>query len=151
MSIRISRGLLIVVCLFSAASMALAEPKRGEGWLESESEIEKAVSDATHVRTRADGTSEVEYHSADGRVAYAFEGCLWSGEWWVSEERLCYRYPSLSGDMAHCFYLRDGPAGLEFWSVDDSEARQPLALVKSLLDGNPQELPLDSGGRCEET
>ncbi|GAB5469722.1 MAG: hypothetical protein Kilf2KO_27520 [Rhodospirillales bacterium] len=149
--LRLSCAALVLAFAAISIGPATAESKRGSGWLESEREIEAAISDATHVRTRADGTDEVEFHSEDGRVAYAFEGCLWSGEWWIAEEAICYRYPSLSGDMAHCFYLRDGPAGLEYWSVDDQEARQPLALVKSLLQGNPRDLSLESTGRCRET
>ena len=151
MSMRISRMLLMTVLALSISGIALAGPKRGEGWLTTDSEIENAVSDATHVRSRSDGSDEIEYHSEDGKVAYLWDGCLWSGEWWVREEQICYRYPSLSGDMAHCFYLRDGPAGLEYWSVDDSEATRPLALVEALLDGNPRDLVMDSGGRCQET
>ena len=42
---------------------------------------------------------------------YAAGPTDWSGTWWVQEEAICYRYPSLSGDAAHCFYLREGPAG----------------------------------------
>jgi len=152
MPMRVSRGLLPCLLLILLAGPAFGEQElRGEGWLTSKEQITAAVSDATHVRSRADGSEEVEYHSADGRVAYFFDGCLWSGEWWVDGSQVCYRYPSLSGLMAHCFHLRDGPAGMEFWSVDDEESHRPLAVVEALLDGNPRNLSLDAGGRCQET
>ncbi len=147
---RIITAASLAAALVLAAGVALAGPGRGEGWLSSKSEIEAAVSDATHLRSRVDGSDEVEYHSADGKVAYLWDGCLWSGTWWVEEEALCYAYPSLSGDAAHCFYLRKGPAGLEYWSVDEESANQPLAWVKSKLAGNARELAMNSGGRCQD-
>lgn len=125
--------------------------RRGSGWLKSDAELRAAVSDSTHVRRRVDGSEETEYHSEDGRVAYLFDGCLWSGQWWVAEEEICYRYPELSGAMEHCFFLRDGPAGLEFWSVERTAEPRPLAVVEQLLDGNPRGLSLEAGGRCQET
>lgn len=140
----------LAAALLLAAGIALAGPGRGTGWLSTKSEIEAAVSDATHVRSRTDGSDEVEYHSADGKVAYFWDGCIWSGTWWVQDEAICYSYPMLSGDMAHCFYLRQGPAGLEYWSVDEQDARQPLAWVKSKLKGNARDLAMDSGGRCQD-
>ncbi|MEO1190359.1 MAG: hypothetical protein AAFY02_01270 [Pseudomonadota bacterium] len=150
-SFRLACGALACLLLAATAAPLEAEPRRGSGWLESEQEIEAAISNATHVRTRIDGSEEVEFHSDDGRVGYFFEGCLWSGDWWATEETICYRYPSLSGDMSHCFYLRDGPAGLEYWSIEETDARRPLAVVTQLLDGNPRNLALDSTGRCRDT
>ncbi|MBC6405010.1 MAG: hypothetical protein GDA41_04675 [Rhodospirillales bacterium] len=145
------RVALSLAALLLAAGTAEAEPGRGEGWLSGESRIEEAVSGTTHLRGRTDGGDEAEYHTTDGKVAYLWDGCLWSGRWWAEEDRLCYAYPSLSGEAAHCFYLRDGPAGLEYWSVEDPDARQPLAWVKSVLEGNPQGLALNSGGHCQDT
>lgn len=150
MSLSVTTAASLAAALVLAAGIALAGPGRGTGWLSSESEIEQAVSDATHVRARVDGSDEVEYHSADGRVAYLWDGCLWSGTWWVEEEALCYAYPSLSGDIAHCFYLRQGPAGLEYWSAEEQDASRPLAWVKSKLAGNARDLAMNSGGRCQE-
>ncbi|MBC6416666.1 MAG: hypothetical protein GDA47_02430 [Rhodospirillales bacterium] len=145
-------ALPLAAALLLTAATAGAEPGRGEGWLSGGSRIEEAISGTTHLRGRTDGGGgEVEYHAADGKVAYLLDGCLWSGRWWAEEDRLCYAYPSLSGETAHCFYLRDGPAGLEYWSVEDPGARQPLAWVKSVLEGNPQELAMNSGGHCEDT
>ncbi len=151
MSLHVTTAISVTAALVLAAGIALAGPGRGDGWLSKDSEIEQAVSDATHIRSRVDGSDEVEYHSADGKVAYLWDGCLWSGTWWVQEEALCYTYPSLSGDAAHCFYLREGPAGLEYWSVDEAEANRPLAWVKSKLEGNAKDLAMNSGGGCQDT
>ncbi|MEQ8655537.1 MAG: hypothetical protein RIC87_24005 [Kiloniellales bacterium] len=150
MSLPVTTALSFAAALVLAAGIAVAGPGRGEGWLSDQSEIEEAVSDATHIRGRVDGSDEIEYHSADGEVAYLWDGCLWSGTWWVEEARLCYAYPSLSGDAAHCFFLREGPAGLEYWSVDEQNANQPLAWVKSKLDGNAKDLAMNSSGRCRD-
>ncbi len=151
MTLSVTTAASLAAALVIAAGVALAGPGRGEGWLSSQSEIEQAVSDATHLRSRVDGSDEVEYHSADGKVAYLWDGCLWSGTWWVEEEALCYAYPSFSGDASHCFYLREGPAGLEYWSAEDENAVQPLAWVESRLAGNAQGLAMNSGGHCQDT
>jgi len=139
-----------------AALGLLAQAAPGEAqeaaddWLDKAAAIEAVIIDKTHLRQRADGAPEAEYHSADGRVAYRYDGCLWAGEWWLQGGGICYRYPSLTGDEEHCFRLKEGDEGLEFWPDRFLQAPQPLAVVVEILDGPTRGLRLGVDGTCRE-
>ena len=88
-------------------------------------------------------------HTRDGRVAYLFQGCTVSGRWWLEENVLCYAYPSVTGDMKHCFWLRQTRGQLEYWSVSEPQAQTPTAVTIDNLTGNSDNLALGADGPCE--
>lgn len=147
MMLALSLPLALAASLWGADMPAAAE---GPGWMQSGEEITRLVEGRTHVRERNDGQVEVEYHSPDGRVAYEYEGCLISGRWWLEQNVLCYAYPEMTGDLPHCFWLRQVRGQLEYWSVDTPQANQPIAVTTDNLPGNTQQLPLDASGRCTD-
>lgn len=141
-------ALLAALSLGAAAlhDRAAAEPP---GWMQSPQEIAALVEGRTHHRDRADGTQETEFHTRDGRVAYLFQGCTVSGRWWLEENVLCYAYPSVTGDMKHCFWLRQTRGQLEYWSVSEPQAQTPTAVTIDNLTGNSDNLALGADGPCE--
>lgn len=120
------------------------------GWIQSAQEIAPLVEGRTHYREREDGASEIEFHSMDGRVAYQFDGCMIAGRWWLEENVLCYAYPSMTGEMAHCFWLRMNRGQLEYWSTEEPQEGAPVATTFDNLAGNPEHLALDADGQCQE-
>lgn len=145
------RLLLIPLLLLGAALTASAAPEGAPpGWLQSPQEIAGLVEGRTHHRERADGSTEIEYHARDGRVAYTFQGCTYAGRWWLEENILCYAYLSATGQVPHCFWLRQNRGQLEYWSVAEAQAQAPVAVTTDNLPGNPDHLPLDADGPCEE-
>ncbi len=138
---------LLALALPALQASAEAQPP---GWIQSPQEIAALVEGRTHHRERADGTMETEFHSKDGRVAYLFEGCTIAGRWWLEENVLCYAYPSVTGEMAHCFWLRQVRGQLEYWSVDEPQSKAPTAVTLDNLSGNTDHLSLGADGPCQE-
>lgn len=142
---------LLALAVFALPSGAQNSGEReGPGWLQSSQEIADLIEGRTHYRQRDDGTTEVEFHSLDGRVAYEFDGCIIPGRWWVEQNVLCYAYPTMSGGLAHCFWLRLNRGQLEYWSAAEPQEQEPLAVTIDNLTGNPEHLALDADGRCYE-
>ncbi len=140
-------ALLVALGLgWSHGASAAGEPP---GWIQSPVEIAALVEGRTHHRDRADGTSESEFHSRDGRVAYLFDGCTVAGRWWLEENVLCYAYPSVTGEMKHCFWLRQTRGQLEYWSTSEPQASSPTAVTIDNLSGNPDNLALGADGPCD--
>jgi len=120
------------------------------GWLQSTKDITAVIEGRTHYREREDGTSEIEYHSQDGRVAYEFDGCIVAGKWWLEDNVVCYAYPEMTGETAHCFWLRMDRGQLQYWSTSEPQATQPLAVTIDNLAGNTENLALGAAGRCQD-
>ena len=138
--------LFALLVAFALAGTAAAEPP---GWIQSPQEIVALVEGRTHHRDRFDGSQESEFHSRDGRVAYLFDGCTVAGRWWLEENVLCYAYPSVTGETAHCFWLRQVRGQLEYWSVQEPQAESPTAVTIDNLVGNPANLALGADGPCD--
>ena len=134
----------------SAGGAPAASPPDMPGWLQSPKDISAVIEGRTHYRDRSDGTSEIEYHTADGKVAYEFDGCIIAGKWWLEENVICYAYPEMTGDMAHCFWLRMDRGQLQYWSTAEPQATTPLAVVIDNLAGNTENLALGAGGKCQD-
>jgi len=137
--------------LLGSAGAAPQEPSADlPGWLQSAPELDAVLEGRTHYRERDDGTMEIEYHSKDGRVAYEFDGCIVAGKWWVEENVVCYAYPEMTGDMAHCFWLRMDRGQLQYWTTSEPQATQPLAVTIDNLAGNTENLALGAKGKCQD-
>lgn len=153
-------GYLVLAALLAVGLMAGAAPgpaagqaasgQEGPGWLQSGKEIAELIEGRTHYRLRDDGSTEVEFHSMDGRVAYEFDGCIIPGRWWLEENVLCYAYPTMTGDLPHCFWLKQNRGQLEYWSAAEPQSSDPLAVTTDNLTGNPEHLALDADGQCYE-
>lgn len=137
---------------FLLAGSATAAPLEGApnlpGWLQTTQDLTSVIEGRTHYREREDGTTEVEFHSLDGRVAYEFDGCIIGGKWWLEDNVVCYEYPEMTGRMAHCFWLRMDRGQLQYWSTTEPQATEPLAVTVDNLAGNPANLALGAGGEC---
>ncbi len=142
-------ALMLGLALAGAATQA-ADVSGDPGWLQSQKEIAALVEGRTHYRLRDDGTTEMEFHSLDGRVAYDFDGCIIPGRWWLEENVLCYAYPTMTGDLPHCFWLKLNRGQLEYWSAAEPQGAAPLAVTTDNLTGNPEHLALDADGQCHE-
>jgi len=141
---------LTALSLVAAAAAPLEGAPDLPGWLQSSQDVSQMIEGRTHYRERDDGTVEIEYHSKDGRVAYEFDGCIVGGKWWVEDNVVCYTYPEMTGDMAHCFWLRMDRGQLQYWSTSDPQATQPLATTIDNLAGNTENLALGASGQCQD-
>lgn len=111
--------------------------------------LEALVSGRTQYRDRSDGTSEIEYHSPDGRSAYVWDNCIERGQWWATDDQICFFYPDTTLQGPHCFWIkRNAKDQLEFWWSGDPGAPLPTATTIEDLPGNVEHLPLDSTGEC---
>lgn len=106
------------------------------------------VADRTQYGDRSDGLSDIEFHSGDGRSAYWYDGCLYRGVWWATEDALCYIYPTTTWPGPHCFTVERRDGQLTFVGSPGG----PDALVISItanVPGNPENFPLDGEGNCD--
>jgi len=141
-------GALLLVLAGPTAAAPLEGAPDLPGWLQTPQEMASVIEGRTHYREREDGTTEVEYHSDDGRVAYEFDGCIVGGKWWLEDNVVCYEYPEMTGKLAHCFWLRMERGQLQYWSTTEPQATDPLAVTVDNLAGNPENLALGAGGEC---
>ncbi len=110
--------------------------------------LEALVKNRTQYRTRSDGSFEVEYQSPDGISAYLWEGCVIRGEWWTTEDEICFFYPDNDLQGPHCFYIEKGEKGLEFWWSGNPFATEPTATTVRDVEGNSEQLPVGVNGEC---
>ena len=85
---------LAILLLLLAAPAGAAENAPQDGRILGHTALERLVSGRTQYGDRSDGGYDIEFHSDDGRSAYWYEGCLYRGIWWATEEELCYIYPT---------------------------------------------------------
>lgn len=135
------------------ALLALALPARGEeavpdGRILGHKTLESLVSGRTQYGDRSDGSSDIEFHSSDGRSAYWYEGCLYRGIWWATEDTLCYIYPTTTWPGPHCFIVERRDGALRF--VGAPGDLDPLVItITANVPGNPEHFPLDGEGNCD--
>jgi hypothetical protein len=134
----------------TAGGAPVQSPPDMPGWLQSSKDIAAVIEGRTHYREREDGTREIEYHTKDGRVAYEFDGCIVAGKWWLEDNVVCYAYPEMTGNMAHCFWLRMDRGQLQYWSTSEPQATEPLAVTLDNLAGNTENLALGASGKCQD-
>jgi hypothetical protein len=136
-----------------AALLLLSAPAQGEetvpeGRVLGNETLETLVSGRTQYGNRSDGSSDIEFHSSDGRSAYWYEGCLYRGIWWATDDSLCYIYPTTTWPGPHCFFVERQDGALRFVGTPGD----PDALVITITDnvpGNPENFPLDGEGNCD--
>ena len=91
-----------------------------------------------------DGDPWIEYYAVDGRSAFAVNGCVYRGKWWVAAGRACFAYPELEGGRPSCFTVARRGEALEF-SMEAYGGLLPTARTERIAEGNPEHLQLDVG------
>jgi len=147
-------GCLALVCGLATGAYAVTDappaplPSAAD-WIQGRATLHALVSGRTHYRDRSDGTSEIEYHDPDGRSAYIWDNCIERGEWWVTEQEICFFYPDTALQGPHCFLVKENTKGqLEFWWSGDPAALLPTATTIQDVEGNVERLPLGVTGEC---
>lgn len=110
--------------------------------------LEELVSGRTQYGNRSDGSSDVEFHSEDGRSAYWYEGCLYRGIWWATEDQLCYIYPTTAWPGPHCFIVERRGGQVTFVGTPGGEDALVITITAN-VPGNPENFPLDGEGNCD--
>lgn len=142
-------GLLAIGLTSAAVSSPVGADAKDDGWITGKEALAAALADRTHYRDRSDGSSEIEYHAADGRSAYLWDSCIERGEWWTTEQQVCFFYPDTALQGPHCFWLRrNAEDQIEFWWAGDPGALLPTATTVEDVPGNVERLPLDTTGEC---
>lgn len=133
----------------TAWSSPVGAEAREDGWITGKEALAEIVADRTHYRDRSDGSSEIEYHTTDGRSAYLWDSCIERGQWWTTEQQVCFFYPDTALQGPHCFWVRrNDQEQLEFWWAGDPGALLPTATTVEDAAGNVERLPLDTTGEC---
>ena len=143
--------LTLLLMLFAVASAALATEDRGtpaDGRITGKAALERLVTDQTLYGVRSDGLSDIEYHHPDGRSAYWYDGCLYRGQWWATEEMLCYLYPTTTWVGPHCFTAERWAGQLYMVGVGGAVGMLSIEIT-DVVAGNSEGFPLDAEGECE--
>ncbi len=142
--------ILLLALLALPAQAADATPPAAEpdGQVRGRQTLIALIADRTQYGDRSDGTSDIEYHSADGRSAYWFEDCLWRGQWWATDEMICYVYPTTSWPGPHCFTVERRGGAHWFVGVGGAVDRLEIEITAN-VPGNVENFPLDQEGNCE--
>lgn len=151
MSHVVRAAVLALGCLLAAPALAESTGTETEvpqdGRLTGQEALIELVAGRTQYGNRSDGTSDIEYHAPDGRSAYWYEGCLWRGQWWATEEMLCYLYPTTDWPGPHCFTVERRAGAYYFVAANDSDA--PLTIrITANEPGNTENFPMDAEGGC---
>lgn len=148
MSHVVTAAVLALGCLLAAPALAESEAEPPpDGRLTGREALTELVADRTQYGDRSDGSSDIEYHAADGRSAYWYEGCLWRGQWWATEEMLCYLYPTTDWPGPHCFTV-ERQAG-DYYFVAANDSYDPLTIrITANEPGNTENFPMDAEGGC---
>jgi hypothetical protein len=131
-----------------ATPVAAAEGTPADGRVLGHAVLEELVSGRTQYGDRSDGSSDIEFHSDDGRSAYWYEGCLYRGIWWATEDQLCYIYPTTSWPGPHCFIVERRAGQFTFVGSPGGENALVIAITAN-VPGNPENFPLDGEGNCD--
>jgi len=139
--------LAALVALLLAAPAAAEEPPP-DGRLLGHATLEALVSGCTEYGDRSDGGYDIEFHSDDGRSAYWYEGCLYRGIWWATEDSLCYIYPTTTWPGPHCFHVERQEGQLSFVGTPGGPDNLVITITSN-VPGNPENFPLDGEGNCD--
>ena len=139
--------LLVLLALLATPTVA-AEDAPLDGRVVGHDALEQLVSGRTQYGNRSDGGSDIEFHSDDGRSAYWFDGCLYRGIWWATEEQLCYIYPTTTWPGPHCFVVERRDGQLTFIGSPGGEGALIISITSN-VPGNPENFPLDGEGNCD--
>ncbi|MDD9911098.1 MAG: hypothetical protein OXR62_15600 [Ahrensia sp.] len=107
-------------------SFALARPAVALGNGMSDSDIRAAIGDRTVVLRTTYGSIPLTYRS-DGSVTGDGSGTglgrffapKETGQWWVSESRMCQKFPTWYDGRTFCFTLQNAGAGKLKWTRED--------------------------------
>jgi len=140
-------GAVLAFLLWLAPAWA-EEPVPADDRVVGREALTALVSGRTQYGDRSDGGSDIEFHSADGRSAYWYEGCLYRGVWWATEDALCYIYPTTSWPGPHCFAVERIDGHLSFVGTPGGEDALVIRITAN-VPGNPENFPLDGEGNCD--
>lgn len=141
--------LLLLLAAWSAAADETTDAPPAEGQVLGRKALSALVADRTQYGDRSDGLQDIEYHSADGRSAYWFEDCIWRGQWWATDQMLCYVYPTTNWPGPHCFTVERHAGRLYFIGVGDAADRLVIEITKN-VPGNVENFPMDAEGNCDQ-
>lgn len=142
---------VLILLLWLTALPAVAEtpaPPQPDGQIRGRQALIDLLADRTQYGDRSDGTWDIEFHSADGRSAYWYEDCLWRGQWWATDEMVCYVYPTTSWPGPHCFTVERRAGQTWFVGVGGAVDRLEILITRN-VPGNPENFPLDQEGNCD--
>lgn len=138
----------LLALLLAAAPAAAGETPPADGRVTGHEALVTLVSGRTQYGDRSDGGTDIEYHNDDGRSAYWYEGCLYRGIWWATEDELCYIYPTTTWPGPHCFVVERSGGQLAF--VGSPGGADALVItITANVPGNPENFPLDGEGNCD--
>lgn len=141
--------LLLLLAAWPAAADETTDAPATEGQVLGRKALAALVADRTQYGDRSDGLKDIEYHSADGRSAYWFDDCIWRGQWWATDEMLCYVYPTTNWPGPHCFTVERHDGKLYFIGIGGSVDRLVIEITKN-VPGNVENFPMDAEGNCDQ-
>lgn len=96
-----------------------------------------------------DGSRWREFSASDGRTIWELDGCLHPGTWRISGSTVCYAYPTWNDGQPACFLVYQSARLTHFvWLDPDTGDQVPTSNADALVQGNPDQLPLDSAPTC---
>jgi len=140
--------LILLLWLLPLPAAASGDEPPPDGQVRGRQTLIDLVADRTQYGDRSDGTTDIEFHSGDGRSAYWFEDCLWRGQWWATDEMICYVYPTTSWPGPHCFTVERRAGRYIFVGVGGSVDTLEITITSN-VPGNVENFPLDQEGNCE--
>lgn len=91
------------------------------------------------------GTNWREFSASDGRTIWDEGTCIRPGTWRISGSVVCYTYPSWDDGRPQCFVVYRSSQATHFVVLDSTTgARYLVSNAYEILDGNPDNLPLDA-------
>jgi len=145
----------LLIPFLAAALLLAAAPASGagdeeapQGQLTGQAALEALVADRTLYGVRSDGIQDIEFHHPDGRSAYWYDGCLYRGQWWATEEMLCYLYPTTTWPGPHCFIAERWQGRLYMLGVGGAVETLVIEITRQ-ESGNSEAFPLDAEGECD--
>lgn len=89
-----------------------------------------------------------EYHCPNGRSIYLRGDEIYIGQWWSSDNHVCYTYPDFDPGIDHCFNIFAMTDGSYVAKNIESENRVTVR-IKGRLLGDPLNLRVGHG-RCDD-
>lgn len=98
-----------------------------------------------HATYLPDGSNWREFSAGDGRTIWDEGTCIRPGTWRISGSVVCYTYPSWDDGRPQCFVVYRSTTATHFVVLDSATgARYLVSNAYEILDGNPDNLPLDA-------